>query len=664
MIKVINKSTHLLIITLVCLLIGTSIFAQAPQKMSYQAVIRNTSGALVTSSSVGMKISILQGTLAGTVVYAETQTASTNANGLVSLEIGSGTIIIGTFSGINWGNGPYFIKTQTDPLGGTNYTIASSSQLMSVPYALFSANGTPGPQGPTGPTGLTGSIGAIGPQGPIGLTGSQGPIGLTGAVGATGPQGPIGLTGPQGPIGLTGAVGATGPQGPIGLTGSQGPIGLTGAVGATGAQGPIGLTGAVGAQGPIGLTGAVGATGAQGPIGLTGAVGATGAQGSIGLTGAVGATGLTGPAGATGAQGLIGLTGAVGATGPQGPIGLTGAVGATGLTGPAGAIGSQGPIGLTGPAGATGPQGPIGLTGAVGTNGTNGTFPPGTVAGEMNYWNGTAWVPVAPGSNNQNLTFCNGVPTWGPCPVVLPIVTTTAVSSITNTSASSGGSITNNGGATVSAWGVCWSTSANPTLANSFSQNTVSSSSFSSPLNSLTQNTTYYVRAYATNSAGTAYGNQVSFTTTASLAIGVTYQGGIIFYLNGFGGGLIAAPSDQGEVQWGCQNFPALAGADGTAIGTGAQNTIDIMNGCGTLGIAARLCGDLVLGGYSDWYLPSKDELNQLLTNQTAIGDVTHHFYWSSSEYSTALAWWSSFDFNIGPQWKSFIGYVRAVRSF
>ena len=172
MIKVINKSTHLLIITLVCLLIGSSIFAQAPQKMSYQAVIRNTSGALVTSSSVGMKISILQGSATGTVAYSETQTASTNANGLVSLEIGAGTVVSGTFGGINWANGPYFIKTQTDPLGGTNYTIVGSSQLLSVPYALFSANGTPGPQGPIG---LTGATGATGPQGPIGLTGATGP---------------------------------------------------------------------------------------------------------------------------------------------------------------------------------------------------------------------------------------------------------------------------------------------------------------------------------------------------------------------------------------------------------------------------------------------------------------------------------------------------------
>ncbi len=139
MIKVINKSTLLLIITLVYLLIGTSIFAQAPQKMSYQAVIRNTSGALVTSNSVGMKISILQGSATGTVVYSETQTASTNTNGLVSLEIGAGTVVTGTFAGINWGNGTYFIKTQTDPTGGTNYTIVGSSQLLSVPYALYTS---------------------------------------------------------------------------------------------------------------------------------------------------------------------------------------------------------------------------------------------------------------------------------------------------------------------------------------------------------------------------------------------------------------------------------------------------------------------------------------------------------------------------------------------
>ena len=162
--KIINKSAHLLIIALAHLLINTSIFAQAPQKMSYQAVIRNTSGSLVTSTLVGMKISVLQGTASGNVAYSETQIANTNANGLVSLEIGSGTVVLGTFAGINWATGPYFIKTETDPAGGTNYSITGTNQLMSVPYALFSANGTPGPQGPAGVDGTNGNDGATGAQ--------------------------------------------------------------------------------------------------------------------------------------------------------------------------------------------------------------------------------------------------------------------------------------------------------------------------------------------------------------------------------------------------------------------------------------------------------------------------------------------------------------------
>jgi len=132
-----------IIITLTNLLIVSSTFAQAPQKMSYQAVIRNTSNVLVTSTAVGMQISILQGSPTGTAVYVETQTPLTNANGLVSLSIGTGTIVTGTFAGINWAAGPYFIKTETDPLGGTAYTIAGTNELMSVPYALFSANATP-----------------------------------------------------------------------------------------------------------------------------------------------------------------------------------------------------------------------------------------------------------------------------------------------------------------------------------------------------------------------------------------------------------------------------------------------------------------------------------------------------------------------------------------
>ena len=122
------------------ILMTTSLFAQAPNKMSYQAVIRNTSGALVTSTSVGMRISILQGSSSGTAVYVETQTPTTNANGLASIEIGGGSVVSGIFSTIDWANGPYFIKTETDPSGGTSYSITGTSQLLSVPYALHAKN--------------------------------------------------------------------------------------------------------------------------------------------------------------------------------------------------------------------------------------------------------------------------------------------------------------------------------------------------------------------------------------------------------------------------------------------------------------------------------------------------------------------------------------------
>lgn len=118
------------------LLMTASVFAQAPEKMSYQAVVRDGSNALVSSTAVGMQISILQGSASGTAVYVETQTPTSNINGLVSLEIGSGTVVSGDFTTIDWANGPYFIKTETDPTGGTSYTITGTSQLLSVPYAL------------------------------------------------------------------------------------------------------------------------------------------------------------------------------------------------------------------------------------------------------------------------------------------------------------------------------------------------------------------------------------------------------------------------------------------------------------------------------------------------------------------------------------------------
>ena len=137
---------------LILLFLSLSIYAQSPEKMSYQAVVRDANNTLIANQTVGMQISILQSTITGAVVYTEIHSVDTNINGLVSLEIGNGSSS-DDFSTIDWNSGPYFIKTETDPTGGSSYTITGTSQLMSVPYAMYaksSGSSLPGPEGPAG----------------------------------------------------------------------------------------------------------------------------------------------------------------------------------------------------------------------------------------------------------------------------------------------------------------------------------------------------------------------------------------------------------------------------------------------------------------------------------------------------------------------------------
>lgn len=125
------------ILILISLILTSTAFAQVPAKMSYQAVIRNAANEIVVNNTVGMQISIMQGAPSGTAVYTETHSAITNDNGLVSLEIGNGTPVSGNMADIDWKAGPYFVLTAIDPTGGTNYSITGASELLSVPYAMF-----------------------------------------------------------------------------------------------------------------------------------------------------------------------------------------------------------------------------------------------------------------------------------------------------------------------------------------------------------------------------------------------------------------------------------------------------------------------------------------------------------------------------------------------
>ena len=265
---------------------------------------------------------------------------------------------------------------------------------------------------------------------------------------------------------------------------------------------------------------------------------------------------------------------------------------------------------------------------------------------------------------------------------ILPTITTTALSSITTTTAVSGGSISSDGGASITAKGVCWDTNSNPTINLSTKTNDgIGTGSFTSFISSLLANTTYYARTYATNSAGTNYGNEISFTTLPNpLAIGDSYQGGIIFYIfsadwpganlyvPGEVHGLIASLSDlPGNYVWGCDGF-LIASAGGTAtisqVGWGAHNTQRIVELCGT-GTAASACNGLDLNGYNDWYLPSAGDLEALNGNITGNNAISGE-YWSSTERNKneARAYSTTTGTLVFNNSKSAMKSVRPVRQF
>jgi hypothetical protein len=238
------------------------------------------------------------------------------------------------------------------------------------------------------------------------------------------------------------------------------------------------------------------------------------------------------------------------------------------------------------------------------------------------------------------------------------------------------------GGAAITETGVCWGTAQSPTIANnkiiasSQPVNGTGLGEFFPTITGLTVNTTYYARAYATNQAGTAYSNQVTFTT--AYAIGQAFQGGLIFYVDNTKlHGLIVATSDQSTgAQW--DNSPigtnfVSPGAFSTSDGAG--NTTMIINTLGAVGNAAAICKAYRGGGYSDWFLPAYNQLAQLWSEKNVLypstnstGAFLNYNYWSSTESSSYIAFAWSLDFGSGTYYDNSLKTqpypVRAIRAF
>lgn len=555
--------------TIAAVVVTVCVFAQAPQKMSYQAVIRNTSNALVANQAVGMRVSILQGSPTGTEVYKETYSPNpqTNANGLVTIQIGSGTPVTGNFSSINWSAGPYFIKTETDPAGGTNYTITGTSQLLSVPYAMYSIKAqTADYNSLTNLPNLssyltTESDPVFGASSAQGISNSN----ITNWNTAYGWGNHAGLYRLITYVpAWTDVIGkpnfAT-----VATSGNYNDlINLPTLFDGTWAS----LTGK-----PTTLSG----------YGITDAMNIS--HPAYGITG----TSIANWNAAFGWGNHAGL---------YRPISYI----------PSWTEITSKPTTISG----------YGITDAVSTTGNQ------TIGGDKTFSNKIIVPQQGIGTATPNASSALEISstTQGFLP---PRMTQIQRDALT------------------------------PAVEGLIIYNTT------------TKKPNYF--------DGSVWRNYDGTSAQTIVAIGDSYYGGIVAYILQSGDpgydaniqhGLVAAPSDQStSMKW--ANTNAATGATGTAIGTGNTNTNTIVSVLGAGSYAAKLCYDLVLGGYSDWYLPSQDELYKLYLNKVAIGGFSSSFYWSSTEYYSDTMMALYLPFNTGSSnaiYKANTFYVRAIRSF
>jgi hypothetical protein len=475
-------------------------FAQAPQKINFQSILRNSSGEIVANKAVNLRISLLAVSANGSNVFTETHAKTTDASGLISIQIGMGTLVSGVFNSINWGNQAHFIKLEADFNGGSNYVVLGTQELMSVPYALYAGKTD------TSVLNLTSRFSTK-------LNVTDFPLGTTtGNIqywnGTTWVNLAPGLPGQVISMSSTGIPFWSGAAYPTLTTSSVSSITST----SVNSGGNISSDGgaAVSARGLVYAT-------TSNPT-LSNSVLTIG-SGTGSFSGSI--TGLTPNttyyvrAYATNSAG----TGYGNEISFQTlPVAVptlvtTDASGITQTT-----VTSGGTISNDGGANVTERGIVYGTSTNPTTSNTKVTSGSGTGSFSVNvtaltpnttYYIRSYAINSAGTGYGNNITFQTTVP-------AVPSLTTRELLNITNTTATGGGSITNDGGSSITAKGICWGTSPNPTISDSKTTDGTGTTTFTSFITGLSASVTYYVRAYATNSTGTGYGNQQTFTTSST----------------------------------------------------------------------------------------------------------------------------------------------------
>jgi len=616
------KKTILLIVSIIFYCFHST--AQVPQSFKYQAVARDASGEVIADQKVSFQISILQSSETGTSVYSETHVDSTNQFGLVTLEIGTGTTT-DDFTAIDWGNDAYFIQIEMDATGGTSYTLIGTSQLLSVPYALYAKSAGNGFSGSyndlTNKPTLFDSTWTSITEKPTTIEG----YGITDAFNGTW----VSLTGKPTTIAGYGITdfdftGVT-TNDLLKFDGTKWtkftPNYLTSEVDGSVTNEIEMPTNAVAGD----MSYFDGTNWIRVPKGTVGQILTMDATNvPYWQNGSAFSNPIAPTATALAASNVL-----------MNSVTFNGTVNANGFS-----TMVQFEYGTTIEYGSIVDLGGTNRTPVIGNTNTNVSENINALLANTEYHFRLKTSNAVGVTYSDDLTFT----TSG----AAPTVTSLAATSIISVGAKLNGTVNANGFNTTVSFDYGTNTgygSSATATQSSVTGNT--DTDVEATITGLTLGTTYHFRVKAVNALGTIYGSDMTFI--AAYGIGENINGGFVFYIDGTDlHGLVCAPTDQSTgAIWGCIGT-LITGADGIAVGTGNQNTIDIVNGCSTAGIAARLCNDLDLNGYTDWFLPSIDELGLMYTNLYLnelghLGGLESYSYYSSSEYNSDWAWFYNF---------------------